>query len=428
MENTTDNTTGGLPWAEWIIDRYIRKSVYSAYFQVHHETTKESGSIERRDLYLPEELEAQLMRQGASVKSYSDFYLNEAVTRIQIAQQLNSIPGVIGIQDYESVPNIKSGYTMYIRRNYVQNLMEYQEENTLKMKEYVQGVCEICDALEACHKLDIVYGGLRPDSVYISEDKHFYIGTDYFFALRHIGERLDRFYMDGLSDSAAPETLNKGVCNPASDVYTVGLLLYCFFNEGKIPFLPLTQKKRNDHIYQGAIERRLRGERFLDPEDGTKELIAVIKKACDFDPEKRYQSIAELKADLVDLLEKNLITTYSEEEEEEDDDDFVSEDYKAEMALREKAQEYRKSNYLESDEKEEKGSFTFDNGRSREVQRRAVTKRSKILRVLAAVFLAGFMLLQVANSGFFPKGGRVAPQEQQTEMQTEQPAETEASE
>lgn len=406
-------TTGALPWAEWIIDRYIGKSVNSAHFQVHHKDTKAAASIEQRDLYLPEELEAQLTRQGASVKNYSDYYLSVAAGKLQIAQELKNIRGIVSVDEFKAVPNIKSGYTLFIRRPYVKTLKEYLEDETLTLQDYAKGVVFLCDAVSACHKQSVVFGGIRPDAVYVTDDKHFMLGTENFFALSRFDEKIDRFYLNGLTDSAAPETLNKGECTPLSDVYELGLLLYYFFNENKIPFLPLTQKKRNDHIYQGAIERRLGGEALLPPAHGTEEMKKVILKACEFDPEKRYASVEELKKELSNLIFKDLVSDIKPKEEDDDDidDSEATEDYKAEMASRIRAEEARKQRELAQARAYAAAADDDDD------DKQPKKGRTKKVRILAGVALVIMLVVQVI--GMFNRGGGGRAQQPQTEVQTE---------
>lgn len=424
-------TTSALPWAEWIIDRYIGKSENSAYFQVHHEETKERASIERRDLYLPDDFEAQLMSRGASVKEYSDIYLEGAIKRLEIAQMLTEIPGMLGIEEYKTVPNVRAGYTIFIRRRYAQSLAEYLEENTLTLKEEVQAVIELCEAPEACHARSIIYGGVRMDSIYVTEDKHFCLGTDHFFALRNIGEKIDRFYVNDLMDSGAPETLNKGECTPVSDVYTVGMLLYSMFNDGKMPFLPAIQKKNSDLIYQGAIERRLRGEKVFAPANGTPEMIEVILKACEYEPGNRYQSIAELKAELVRLLENDLVVPPVEEDDDVDDE-FATSDYKAEMAARERMEAYNQQSMKPQEEAEHSAS-TFGNNKETIEEfrrRRAKSNKPMIVRIIALLIFVMFIVVQVL--GLSQKSGSGQKQQQQTETQQTEAqqaeSETEAAE
>ncbi len=419
-----DNTSA-LPWAEWIIDRYIGKSEGSAYFQVHHEETGENASIERKDMYLPDDFEMDLRRKGGSVKEYSDLFLAIALKRIELAQQIGNIPGILGINDFKATPNVKAGYTLFLRRPYAVPLADYQAEHPMSLIECVQAVCELCDALEECHKLNIAYNGVRLDSIYVTEDKHFVLGTDYFLSLRNFDEKLERFYVENISDSAAPEAVNKGVCNAVSDVYTLGLLLYCMFNGGKIPFLPKKQTKA-EHIYKGAVERRLRGEKLLNPVDGTDEMIAVIKKACEFDPEKRYASVAELKKELLYLLENDLVAEVVVNDNDDDDDDvddeFATDDYKAEMAARAKKETIKEKDYLDTNDSYEEEEAENPDDRFR----RKKYNKPRIVRIIALIALLAMAFIQIANSGIFRS--RAVPQEEQTEVQTEAQtqAETEA--
>lgn len=88
----------------------------------------------------------------------------------------------------------------------------------------------------------------------------------------------------------------------ASDVYSLGLLLYSGCNGGYLPFQPrggaLTDKDRS-----GALRKRMKGEDVPVPSGVSDELRAVIKKALAYEPEDRYADPAALLAALSETNE-----------------------------------------------------------------------------------------------------------------------------
>jgi len=95
----------------------------------------------------------------------------------------------------------------------------------------------------------------------------------------------------------SPEFFWENEGTPASDVYSLGLLLYAGCNNGYLPFQPkggaLTDKDRS-----GALRKRMKGEDLTLPAGVSGELGAVLKKALAYEPEDRYADPAALLAAL----------------------------------------------------------------------------------------------------------------------------------
>ena len=95
----------------------------------------------------------------------------------------------------------------------------------------------------------------------------------------------------------SPEYFWENEGNAASDVYSLGLLLYAGCNNGYLPFQPkggaLTDKDRS-----GALRKRMKGEELVLPAGVSEELGAVLQKALAYEPEDRYPDPAALLAAL----------------------------------------------------------------------------------------------------------------------------------
>jgi hypothetical protein len=94
----------------------------------------------------------------------------------------------------------------------------------------------------------------------------------------------------------APELYWNGQLSAASDVYSVGLLMYYAVNEGKLPL-------------EGECEdpqlRRMGGGNPYAPKSAGKRLGSIIEKCIRFKPAERYQTLEELRV-VVDSCLKNL--------------------------------------------------------------------------------------------------------------------------
>ena len=91
----------------------------------------------------------------------------------------------------------------------------------------------------------------------------------------------------------APEYFWDNSGSPASDVYSLGMMLYSGCNNGYLPFQPkggaLTEKDRS-----GALRKRMKGEPIPIPAGMSREMGDVVRKALAYEPTDRYQTPAEL--------------------------------------------------------------------------------------------------------------------------------------
>ena len=129
------------------------------------------------------------------------------------------------------------------------------------------------------------HGNIWPGSVSIDEDGRAFLGegSDAPVSQRTAAQ----------VEFLSPEYFWDGEGSLASDVYSLGLLLYAGCNGGYLPFQPkggaLTQKDRS-----AALRKRMKGEALTVPSGVSEELGAVLQKALAYEPEDRYVDPAAL--------------------------------------------------------------------------------------------------------------------------------------
>ena len=96
-------------------------------------------------------------------------------------------------------------------------------------------------------------------------------------------------------DFIAPEQYWNGQLSAATDVYSVGLLMYYAVNDGK---LPLEGECSNPQI------RRMSGGNPKAPKSAGRRLGAIIEKSLRFKPSERYQTLEELRVVVDSCLKK----------------------------------------------------------------------------------------------------------------------------
>lgn len=217
---------------------------------------------------------------------------------------MDSLKGVSNIVSYEDHLVLKHendpGWDVYIRMEYLTPIREYfRKKKNVSAREIIKLGIDVCNALEICSKKNIIHRDIKPENIFISSNGHFKLGD---FGVSKSFERLtDSFSKKGTINYMAPE-VNKGEKYDATiDTYSLGVLLYTYFNNGRLPFIASEGKVTADDR-EKAINKRMTGETLEKPVNATLEISKVILKACEYLPHDRYQSAGEMKKALEALL------------------------------------------------------------------------------------------------------------------------------
>ena len=154
---------------------------------------------------------------------------------------------------------------------------------------------DLCGALEYCAENGMVHGGIRPSAVFVREDGTFMLGS-FDLSGRHIAAGNEPFSINELSLYMAPEQASGAARNGQTDLYSAAMIIYRYFNHGRLPFYPLWPDPVSPADMMRAQTRRMQGTPVPGPDDTDPQMAEILKKACDPDPEKRYESAADLRA------------------------------------------------------------------------------------------------------------------------------------
>jgi len=152
-----------------------------------------------------------------------------------------------------------------------------------------QGLCEfaskLCGRIEAEVGSKSYRGGIFPENISVDDDGN--IG---------IGPAAESDWQGQELQFLAPELYWRGQPSAASDVYSVGMLMYYALSGGS---LPLEQE------CQDAQLRRMGGDNFKAPKGTGRRLGDIVEKAIRFQGAERFQTLGEMQASL-DSCIKNL--------------------------------------------------------------------------------------------------------------------------
>jgi serine/threonine-protein kinase len=291
-------STGDVIDDKWVLIERIGEGGMGVVYRAHQLNLKRDVAIK----VISEKMLVDLADNAKERATAIERFRREVQTMAQV-RQLN----VLQIYDYGSEKRVKKGTSRQVE--YI--VMEYVPGNTLRytLSEYGFGdeidltadwlrryFLPVLDGMAAIHAHGIIHRDMKPENILM--DGHIPKIADFGLArslrLRCVS---DSWEVKGTWPYMAPEQFSdfRKAAEPA-DIYALGKILYEAV-EGKLdqstpPFKQVSLKDPSAPML-----------RALD---------GVIRKATDEDPNRRYPSIAELRLDLLALLERPAPSALSE--------------------------------------------------------------------------------------------------------------------
>ena len=293
----------------WEVVRKIGEGSFGGVYEIHR--TLPGGRVEKcalKKLAVPRndgEIQ-ELISQSFSTESITAHYKNqmgELVNEYSLTQELSSCKNVVGCYDVRFIQHDDGiGWDIYIRMELLNPLrqalsVEYQEATVLRLG------LDMCNALLACQEHSIIHRDIKPENILVSDRGEFKLGD---FGIAKVSERTGTGTMTGTMGYMAPEVANRQHYGPQADIYSLGMVLYWMMNRRTLPFLPYPPAIPTALQRQEAANRRLAGEAFPPPVNGSAELKAIVMKACAYSPAERYQSARELRQALAACADRPL--------------------------------------------------------------------------------------------------------------------------
>ena len=197
-------------------------------------------------------------------------------------------PNIVNIYDVGSDDGL-----YYIVMEYVEGitLKTYiEKKGQLSFKESVSIAIQVARGIEAAHNKEIIHREIKPQNIMISTEGKVIV-TDFGIARAASSNTISADVM-GSVHYASPEQARNGFVDARSDLYSLGIVMYEMIT-GRVPF-------DGDTTVAVAIQHLQ--EEIVPPSTYASNIPVsfeqIIMKCTLKNPDRRYQTIAELLADL----------------------------------------------------------------------------------------------------------------------------------
>lgn len=236
------------------------------------------------------QLDAMLLSGAYDSKESALAYYEEIaqgiMDEVDTLKKLSDLEGFMAYDDSQLVPmDDGNGYDVYLLSTYKMSLAKFLKRNPITHLQALNLGLDLCAALTVSRRSGYIFANLKPENVYMTTDNGFRIGDLGFLKLDGLkfAALPDRYR----SEYTAPEMVDAfASLNTTIDTYAAGLILYQAFNAGQLPAIG----------EDGTIPA---------PDYADYEMAAIILKACDPDPEKRWEDPEQMGHAIVDYMQKN---------------------------------------------------------------------------------------------------------------------------
>ena len=251
------------------------------------------------------QVDALIFTGAAADKDAAQDYYQQVVAdyqaELELMETLSDSPNLDCFRSYEIKPKEEGvGFDIYLMSEYRSTLERHIAETPMTQSSAVNLALDLCSALQDLRDAGLIHRDVTPSNIYLNSQGHYMLGD------------LGAAKIDQLKYCTVPETMLSpysapelfdlmSSVNETIDLYAVGLILYRIYNGNHAPF-------EDERTSAKAADRmRITGQELPAPMFADYEMAEIIRKACAFQPEERYQTPAELKEALVDYMKRNQV-------------------------------------------------------------------------------------------------------------------------
>ena len=307
-------------WPGWETVHEIGKGSFGAVYEIQKDVLGMTDKAALKVITIPKDKSdiEELYSDGYDEKSITERYksfLEDIVREYKMMAELKGNHNIVYCDDIRYIQHDDGfGWDIYIKMELLTPLTK-AIKTPMDDKQVVKLGMDICNALRACEKKNIIHRDIKPQNIFVSNEGDYKLGD---FGIAKTAEHISTGTKTGTFKYMAPEVYNNQPYGSSCDIYSLGMVLYWLLNERRIPFLPLPPSVPTATEDNDALLRRMGGEVIPAPIHGSEELKQIVLKACDPNPALRFATASEMNEALAALSEVNTSTSFSDFDNIED--------------------------------------------------------------------------------------------------------------
>ena len=304
-------------WNGWQIAGVLGEGSYGKVYRIKRE---EFGHVYESALKVISIPQSQSEVQSAlaegmneeSVRAYFYSVVTEIVEEFTLMSKLRGNTNIVSYEDHAVVSDDKRiGWDIFIRMELLTPLPDYFNNNSLSVRSIVQLGIDMCQALELCRRYNIIHRDVKPENIFVSEIGNYKLGD--FGIARQMEKTSGNMSKKGTINYMAPEVYKGEKYDATVDIYSLGLVLYRFLNNNRMPFLPPYPQPLLYNDKEKANILRMGGTKLPPPCNAQGRLSEIILKACAYEAKDRFQGPEEMRNALQQVIDhSNKVVTASD--------------------------------------------------------------------------------------------------------------------
>ena len=231
---------------------------------------------------------------------YFDSVLDDTTQEFELLEKLKGNSNIVSYEDHEAFKREDGiGWDVLIRMEELTPLVRHSIYNPMDEQEIIKMGIDIARALTLCRKYGIVHRDIKPENIFIAPSGSYKLGD--FGIARIIEGTAASLSRKGTYSYMAPEVYWGMKYGHSADIYSLGMVMYRYMNDGRMPLMPVYPEPVEFRDGEEAFAKRVGGKELPPPRNGSDGLKSVILKACAYDTADRYSDSEELLQDLEKL-------------------------------------------------------------------------------------------------------------------------------
>ncbi len=309
-------------WGEWYIKQVLGQGSYGTVYLAEKESYGEKYYSAIKHIPLPAKNEQvdDLVTEGlvTTVQDAQNYYaqmVNSLKSEIKLSYKLKGNTNIVSYEEHQIIERTDSlGFDIFIKMELLSSLPSRMKICPLTVSDVVHLGIDICEALTILKREHIIHRDIKPDNIFVNDGGDYKLGD--FGVARTMDKTVSSMSVKGTFNYMAPEVAKGQDGSYSVDIYSLGLVMYRLLNYNRAPFLPLPPESVTYSQNEIAQKKRFDGEALPPPSLGPSELGEIVLRACEYCPEKRWESPKAMKTSLENLLnildEKTLATVTSD--------------------------------------------------------------------------------------------------------------------